>query len=56
MGIYEKIGDFNNHPLYFLSQHGYKNYLYFKMDGKKYNRSVYLTVGWPKCDPWAISG
>ena len=32
MGIYEKVGEFNNHPLYFLNQNGYNNYLYFKMD------------------------
>ena len=34
MGIYEKVGEFNNHPLYFLNQNGYNNYLYFKMDGR----------------------
>jgi hypothetical protein len=33
LGTYEKVGEFNNHPLYFLSQFGYKNSLYFRMDG-----------------------
>ena len=34
LGTYGKVGEFNNHPLYYLNQIGYNNYLFFKMDGE----------------------